>query len=528
MHSRTDHGDQRVGATRALDGVLGAGELGRTRDEGARRLRHVLQQRVVLVGGRRAPADRASVSAGVGDHHLVVATSLRLTLLNNGGRLLLRLLRLSRRGGAVLVPGRLLRLSWLLRRSLLRLLGLLLRLRLSLELCGGLLGLLLLMGLAPLLRRSLVATLLLPLLRSRLVPTVAGATWLLSPSLLLLLLRRRLLVLLLLRLLIGRLLGLLGLLPLLRRTLLLGWTLLLRWAVLLPLLGWRLLLGRTLLRRRSLLPLLRRGLLLLRGSLLPLLRGRLLLLRGHLLLLRRLTPRRTALAPVPGMWCLLLNLGRALGRALRWRLVAVRGTTVLTPGSASLGLRRRGLLLLGLHGSHGTLARRARSVARLGRRSAVLRRRVERLLQTSECTGTGGQSCVVGVEGAGVGGVLGGKLRLGLLLRRRRSLPKVLLGGSRLWLLRSALTSLALSAGFLDLVGPLVEGPRKKAVGIEQVVVAELEEGILVGLVRARRTSSVDFGLGRLGPASDILDITLVLHVSLRPWLRKLTFPATR
>lgn len=526
VDGRANHGDERVGASGALDGVLGAGELGRTRNKGARCLGHVLQQRVVLVGRRRAAADRVGVTRTVADGHLVVAAGLGLTLLNNWRGLLLRLSR----SRSVLVPGGLLGLGrLLLGRLLRRLLLLLLRslLRLSLELSGGLLKLLLLRSrLTPraLLRRRLVTALRLPLLGSRTTPSVLSR--LLSPPLLLL---RGLLLLLRgllrLRLLVRRLLVLGGspVLSGVRRLLrgrallpLLGWTLLLRRS-LLPLLRWRLLGRRSLLLRRGLL--LRRPLppLLRRSLLLPLLRRSLL---GRRLLLGRLAPRGAALTPVSAVRRLLALLLSSLGRTLRRRQVAVRGTAVLAPAAGRLSLR----LLLGLHGSNGALAGSERALGRLRRRRVILNR-VERLLEACEGGRTSGQPCVVGVEGTGVGIVLDERR---VLLRRRRSLPKVLLGGSRLWLLRRAVTSLALSAGFLDFVGPLVGRLRKKAVGVEQVVVAELDEWILVGLVGAGRASSVDLGLSRLGPSRDVLDVTLVLMISLRANQGQLTFPATR
>lgn len=511
VDSRANHGDERVGASGALDGVLGAGELGRTRNKGARRLGHVLQQGFVLVGRRRAAADRVGVTRTVANGHLVVAAGLGLTLLDNGRGLLLRLSG----SRSVLVPGRLLGLSGLLLRLLLLRSLLSGRLRLSLELSRGLLRLLLLRSrVTPraLLRRRLVTALRLPLLGSRTTPSVLSR--LLSPPLLLLrglLLQRGLL---LLRLLVWRLLVLLrwslvlsGMRGLLRgRALLplLGWSLLLRRS-LLPLLRWRLLgrrsllLRRGLLLRRALLPLLRRSLLL------PLLRRSQL---GRLLLLGRLAPRGAALAPVAAVGRLLPFLQSSLGRTLRLRRVAVRGTAVLTPAAGRLSLRL--LLLLGLHRSNGALTRSERALGRLRRRRVVLNR-IERLLKACEGGRTGGQPRVVGVEGAGVGIVLDERR---VLLRRRRSLPKVLLGGSMLWLLRSAFTSLALSAGFLDFVGPLVRGLRKKAVGVEQVVVAELDEGVLVGLVGASRTSSVDLALSSLGPAHDVLDVAFILTVS--------------
>lgn len=394
----------------------------------------------------------------------LVVTSLGRAL--NGRRRLL--LRLSRRSRAVLVPGGLLGLDglWLLlllvlgwRSLLLELLGLLGPSLLSLELGGRLLRwLLLLRGRLPpraLLSRRCVTALRLPLLRCGATPTVLGPRGLLTPRLLLLLLwlERLLRLLNLLRLLVVdlllRLLLVSRLLRLLR--LLLVSRLLVLWLLLVVLRRRVLCRVRRLLLRRCLRPLLRRGLLL---------RRRLLVLLGLALLLGRLAPRSAALAPVATMRCELPLLRSSLGRPRGRRLTAVRDTAVLSPAAGGLTLLRRLLLglrrlLLGLSGSKRAPAGSEGALARLGRRRAVLSR-VHGLLKVGERAGTGRQPGVVGVEGAGVRVVLERLLRRVLLVRRRRSLPKVLLGGSRLRLLRSVFTSLALSADFLDLVGPLL------------------------------------------------------------------------
>lgn len=439
VNGRADHRDERVGAARALDGLLGTSKLRRTRDKSARRLRHVAQERTVFVSRGRATTDRASVAAAMNDGHLIVARILGRSLHSRRSLLL----GLSRCRRPVLVPG------WLLRLSLRRLLLLLRRLRRGRLTPSALLR---------------VGTLRLPL-GSRTVPSGVTLSRRLSPALLLLLLLRRLLrslallvsrllrlwlLRLLLRLLLPRLRLLRRtLLPPLRRTLLplLGRTLLLlllRWALLLVLvllLRWR----------RTLLLLGRR----------PLVRLRLLLLLG------RLTPRRGALTPTVGVRWLQRVLRGALRRALRWRRMAVRDTAVLTPSHARL---RRGLLM-SLSWSHRTLARCERAVSNVRRRCAVLFR-IDGLLQGSYGTRTGGQPRVVGVERPGVGVAIDGLLRLVLLLSRWRSLPRQVLGGSKLWLLRSVLTSRALSADLFDFVGPLLGGLGKEAIGVEEVIVA--------------------------------------------------------